>query len=1568
MKKFTTALFILSIIHVGLFAQVNLNDGLVAYYPFDGNLLDASENTNHGNALNNVGFSTDRFGNANSAVRFSGTGSPGRVDVINNTTLQFTTAATFTCWMRLNFAFGTFGNGSTGNGGSQCPWTKNGDQGGGLWHLSTFSNNTLNNTYGNVGMPSTTAAVNNYTLGTWVHMTYVMAATETRIYYNGNLVTTWVGAPNFATMNNRNLSFGRFSSNWYPFNGDLDDFRIYNRAITTDEINALNTVTAPEVNISFTPSSFCAGSEVNINYTVSNGNIFVGNQYLVQLSDGSGSFANPTTIAAIPSTNLTGILQATIPSITSSGTAYKIRVQSTNVGALSNESQNITITGILITIPNPALYNYMGSFNGIHYYQSTTQLSWVQSVAQAAANGGHLAVVPNAQVNNFLQANNNGLSAYIGLTDEVTEGTFRWVDGTPLTYTNWSPGEPSNGGGGEDYAVMFTNGRWNDTPGGAHYSFFQLRPAGIPQTTCTGNTVNLSGAAIAGATYNWSGPNNFSSSLQNPTIENAGIINSGEYTLTHTLSGCSVSNATTVTVNQSPVNFGESSALLPTLNNGLLLHLPMNGNANDVSGNGYNGNIAGGVIAAADRFGTANQALQFTGSNGHIQLPAATYFNGTPFTVTVWANRATNANWNRCFDFGNGSANNSVLFAFTNENTGRAASEIYNGNVPTGQITAGASSATPLNQWLFLTYTWENGTGRIFANNNLVASGAQSAPIDIVRTLNYIGRSNWTQDAYFTGFMDDFRLYNRVLSATELSNLYMQQSSNMTVVASPLFLCASNPANVTLSNSQYGVSYRLRNSNTSTFVGNAQNGNGGNLVFNSGSINQTSAFEIVATTIGTNCVINLTPATTIQFGPATQPTIVADGAVSFCTGQNVVLTIPETSGANYQWKRNNNNVGTSSNAFTASEAGTYTVDVINTCGTVTSANSIVVVNLGITPTAPVISAAGPITVCIGQTVALSVVTQTGVTYQWKRNGSNIGINNNNFTANQSGTYTIELLSPCGNVVSSNSIAVTISGQAPTVPIIVATGNLTFCEGGSAALSIPNQTGVTYQWKRNNTNVGTNSNSFTASQSGTYTIEVSNSCGSIVSSNNVAITVNAVPAAPIITANGPLSFCEGQQLMLSLPTAQSYLWSNGAISQSISVNSSGTFSAQITQNGCISAVSQNTAVIVNAQPAAPTFSGNAPQICSGNSISLQVNSLAIVNWFASPIGGISIGTGTNFNSGILNTTITFYAEAAQGSCLSASRTAIAVDVLPSPLAEIQIVNPVTCNGDNDGSIVTNTTGASSFSWNNGATTPNLSNLSGGNYTLNAVASNGCSTNLSATVNEPSVIDVSANVVQISCFGQGQITISASGGTGLLTYSWAHGPTTAILNNLPEGAYSVNITDANNCSVIENYVISSYSELQATASVIPHSGFTPNGSITVNVAGGISPYTFDWLSGQNTSNISNLIAGIYFVTIVDSEGCLFNLEVEVPFINSLAELNGISWRFYPNPATEMVWIDWPEQIKTSVQLSIHDATGRLVMQKLNFSENQIDVSHFSPGLYLLTLQIGQERLNVKVDVRK
>lgn len=110
---------------------------------------------------------------------------------------------------------------------------------------------------------------------------------------------------------------------------------------------------------------------------------------------------------------------------------------------------NSTITG----------FTNQQNYNGHSYYRSTGSATWTTARSNCVAMGGHLVTITTSAEQSFIF--NIWPSGWIGLTDEVTEGTWRWVTGETYSYTNWNSGEPNNSGN-EDYVQFVSNGRWND--------------------------------------------------------------------------------------------------------------------------------------------------------------------------------------------------------------------------------------------------------------------------------------------------------------------------------------------------------------------------------------------------------------------------------------------------------------------------------------------------------------------------------------------------------------------------------------------------------------------------------------------------------------------------------------------------------------------------------------------------------------------------------------------------------------------------------------------------------------------------------------------------------------------------------------------------------------------------------------------------------------------------------------------------------------------------------------------------------------------------------------------------
>lgn len=141
-------------------------------------------------------------------------------------------------------------------------------------------------------------------------------------------------------------------------------------------------------------------------------------------------------------------------------------------------SQNFTYSGYIynsanIGVPNievklykrttPTLNGFtsQNNYNGHSYYRSTGSMTWTDARQACQNMGGHLVTITSSSENNFIY--NLWPSGWIGLTDEVSEGQWKWVTGEPYSYSSWNGGEPNNSGN-EDYVQFVGGGKWNDLP------------------------------------------------------------------------------------------------------------------------------------------------------------------------------------------------------------------------------------------------------------------------------------------------------------------------------------------------------------------------------------------------------------------------------------------------------------------------------------------------------------------------------------------------------------------------------------------------------------------------------------------------------------------------------------------------------------------------------------------------------------------------------------------------------------------------------------------------------------------------------------------------------------------------------------------------------------------------------------------------------------------------------------------------------------------------------------------------------------------------------------------------
>ncbi|MEN8201258.1 MAG: gliding motility-associated C-terminal domain-containing protein [Bacteroidota bacterium] len=232
-----------------------------------------------------------------------------------------------------------------------------------------------------------------------------------------------------------------------------------------------------------------------------------------------------------------------------------------------------------------------------------------------------------------------------------------------------------------------------------------------------------------------------------------------------------------------------------------------------------------------------------------------------------------------------------------------------------------------------------------------------------------------------------------------------------------------------------------------------------------------------------------------------------------------------------------------------------------------------------------------------------------------------------------------------------------------------------------------------------------------------------------------------------------------------------------------------------------------------------------------------------------------------------------------------------------IAVLDDFDDVSCNGGNDGSVsITPSGGAGGFtySWEgqvNGlvSTQEDPSDLPADTYNLTITDADACSQTFSSfvTINQPLPISASSTRVDIDCFGEGNgsIDLSPSGGTPAYRFAWT-GPSgftadTEDISDLEAGAYSVTITDANDCVMTFNSIDSIQEPEELLLSSVKKDiscGGVTDGAIDITVSGGTLPYLYSWKGPAgftaSSEDISDLRAGNYKLSITDGNGCTYD----------------------------------------------------------------------------------------------
>jgi gliding motility-associated-like protein len=229
-----------------------------------------------------------------------------------------------------------------------------------------------------------------------------------------------------------------------------------------------------------------------------------------------------------------------------------------------------------------------------------------------------------------------------------------------------------------------------------------------------------------------------------------------------------------------------------------------------------------------------------------------------------------------------------------------------------------------------------------------------------------------------------------------------------------------------------------------------------------------------------------------------------------------------------------------------------------------------------------------------------------------------------------------------------------------------------------------------------------------------------------------------------------------------------------------------------------------------------------------------------------------------------------------NCVTATANTAIIEPLPLE-SFITGTNPG-CPGLSNGSINLLANGGTppyTFSWSNGATTQNLSNVGSGAYTVIITDVQGCVITDTITLSNASELLAPATIVDVLCYGaaDGSITLAVTGGTAPYSFNWnpANADSNAI-TGLSGGTYEVVITDAAGCTANFSYEVNESAELTLSISTTDITCFgDEDGMATTTLNGGTPNYTYTWSDGQNTVVANGLGAGAISLTVTDGNNC-------------------------------------------------------------------------------------------------
>lgn len=341
------------------------------------------------------------------------------------------------------------------------------------------------------------------------------------------------------------------------------------------------------------------------------------------------------------------------------------------------------------------------------------------------------------------------------------------------------------------------------------------------------------------------------------------------------------------------------------------------------------------------------------------------------------------------------------------------------------------------------------------------------------------------------------------------------------------------------------------------------------------------------------------------------------------------------------------------------------------------------------------------------------------------------------------------------------------------------------------------------------------------------------------------------------------------------TPYTYLWSNGQATASLYSASSGDFSLTVTDadgNTATSSITVNQpgelVVLINpiGGDDCAAVDGSLEAVVSGGTPPYEIE------WDNGTEGAVNddLQSGSN----IVNVTD------------ASGCTGLGLIIIGDPMSIELVTNDITCNGAT-GSIALGITGGQgpfTYAWSTGFDGQLLESAGAGTYSVSVTDGNGCTLTTSATLTEPTPLELDVELdYSVSPCGQpisADATLAVTGGETPYQITWSNGATGTSATGLNYGSHTAVVTDARGCTesilfVLEKPKVISCSITAEQPSCTPES----TASATINGLGGMPPYSYLWQTGETTQTLTDLEPGTYSATITDVRGCFSTCKVEI-----------------------------------------------------------------------------------------